>query len=216
MIHAETLTAVVLDRHPLWHEAVEHVLHRLDVRVVAKATSPAVALHAIEKQRPDLLVTGITMDGSDLDGIECLREARERMPELSAIVLSTRCEPRVVDAALEAGAFAHVAKSAHPDELAETVLDALAIPGDGSPAVDPADRPSRLTRREHEILQLLAQGHSNAQLAKLLWVTEQTIKFHLSNIYRKLNVSNRTEAAHWAQVRGLLETVPDPVGAGSA
>ena len=216
MIHAETLTAVVLDRHPLWHEAVEHVLHRLDVRVVAKATSPAVALHAIEKQRPDLLVTGITMDDSDLDGIECLREARERMPELSAIVLSTRCEPRVVDAALEAGAFAHVAKSSHPDELAETVLDALAIPGDGSPAVDPADRPSRLTRREHEILQLLAQGHSNAQLAKLLWVTEQTIKFHLSNIYRKLNVSNRTEAAHWAQVRGLLETVPDPVGAGSS
>ena len=119
-----------------------------------------------------------------------------------------RCEPRVVDAALEAGAFAHVAKSAHPDELAETVLDALAIPGRRLTAVDPADRPSRLTRREHEILQLLAQGHSNAQLAKLLWVTEQTIKFHLSNIYRKLNVSNRTEAAHGRRCAGCSRRCP--------
>ena len=50
----------------------------------------------------------------------------------------------------------------------------------------------------------MAEGHSNAQLARMLWVTEQTVKFHLSNIYRKLNVSNRTEASRWAQVHGLL------------
>ena len=215
MSHAEALTAVVLDRHPLWHEAVEHVLHRLDVRVVAKTTSPEVALQAIEKQRPDLLITDITMENSDLDGIECVREAIERVPELSAIVLSTRSDPAVVDAAIEAGAFAHVAKSSHPDTLTETIAGALAISSDGAATAETAERQSRLTRRELEILQHLAQGHSNAQLAKLLWVTEQTIKFHLSNIYRKLNVSNRTEAAHWAQVRGLLETAPDPVSAGS-
>ena len=57
----------------------------------------------------------------------------------------------------------------------------------------------------------MAEGHSNAQLARMLWVTEQTVKFHLSNIYRKLNVSNRTEASRWAQVHGLL---PTPDGAG--
>jgi DNA-binding NarL/FixJ family response regulator len=213
--HAETLTAVVLDRHPLWHEAVEHVLHRLDVRVVAKTTSPTVALNAIEKQRPDLLITDVTMDDSDLDGIECVREAIELLPELSAIVLSMRSDSDVVDAAIDAGAFAHVAKTSHPDALAETIGDALAISSDDAMPSEATERQSRLTRRELEILQLLAQGHSNQQLAKLLWVTEQTIKFHLSNIYRKLNVSNRTEAAHWAQVRGLLETAPDPVGAGS-
>ena len=61
-----------------------------------------------------------------------------------------------------------------------------------------------LTRRELEILQLVAEGHSNSQLAKMLWVTEQTIKFHLSNIYRKLDVSNRTEASRWAQLHGIL------------
>jgi len=63
-----------------------------------------------------------------------------------------------------------------------------------------------LTRREVEILQLVAEGYSNAQLAKMLWVTEQTVKFHLSNIYRKLGVANRTEASRWAQLNGLLTT----------
>ena len=61
-----------------------------------------------------------------------------------------------------------------------------------------------LTRRELEILCLVAEGHSNSQLAAMLWVTEQTVKFHLSNIYRKLDVANRTEASRWAQLNGLL------------
>ena len=66
------------------------------------------------------------------------------------------------------------------------------------------DNTPGLTRREIEILQLVAEGHSNAGVAKLLWVTEQTVKFHLSNIYRKLGVANRTEASRWAQLQGLL------------
>jgi DNA-binding CsgD family transcriptional regulator len=68
----------------------------------------------------------------------------------------------------------------------------------------PAEDSPGLTRRELEILQLVEEGHSNAELARTLWVTEQTVKFHLSNIYRKLDVSNRTEASRWAQLRGLL------------
>ena len=66
-------------------------------------------------------------------------------------------------------------------------------------------RPGGLTRRELEILKLVAEGHSNANLARMLWVTEQTVKFHLSNVYRKLEVTNRTEASRWAQVHGLLD-----------
>jgi DNA-binding CsgD family transcriptional regulator len=61
-----------------------------------------------------------------------------------------------------------------------------------------------LTKRELEILRLVSEGHSNSQLAKMLWVTEQTVKFHLSNIYRKLDVANRTEASRWAQVHGVI------------
>jgi DNA-binding CsgD family transcriptional regulator len=74
-------------------------------------------------------------------------------------------------------------------------------PKDIEPAAD-------LTRRELEILRLVAEGHSNAGLAKMLWVTEQTVKFHLSNIYRKLNVANRTEASRWAQLNGILSDGP--------
>jgi DNA-binding NarL/FixJ family response regulator len=68
-----------------------------------------------------------------------------------------------------------------------------------------------LTRRELEILRLVADGSSNGQLAKKLWVTEQTVKFHLSNIYRKLDVANRTEASRWAQLNGLLPVQREPV-----
>jgi DNA-binding CsgD family transcriptional regulator len=73
-----------------------------------------------------------------------------------------------------------------------------------------------LTRREREILALVAEGHSNRELARMLWVTEQTVKFHLSNIYRKLDVANRTEASRWAHRNGLVGAaiaVPLPVSA---
>ena len=208
---AERLTAVVLDRYPLWHEAVEHVLVPLGIDVVGKTTSPFEALELVEPGQVDLLVTGITMPDGEIDGLDCLRRARERAPGLRAIVLSMHEDQEYADDALAAGASAYVTKTAHPDELASAVRRAF---GGLLPAVEPrraaaadgrgADT-SRLTRREREILRLMAQGHSNAQLAKMLWVTEQTVKFHLSNIYRKLDVANRTEASRWAQRHGLLD-----------
>ncbi len=77
-------------------------------------------------------------------------------------------------------------------------------------AVECCGEAPELTRREIEILQLVAEGHSNSQLARMLWVTEQTVKFHLSNIYRKLDVANRTEASRWAQLHGLLPETRSP------
>jgi DNA-binding NarL/FixJ family response regulator len=131
---------------------------------------------------------------------------------MKVIVLSMYEDRALVEAAFAAGAFAYVLKSADPDDLRAAIRQAFepsvffapeladneAEPAE-SPPVDPG-----LTRREIEILRLVAEGYSNAQLAKMLWVTEQTVKFHLSNIYRKLDVANRTEASRWAQVHGLL------------
>ena len=77
-------------------------------------------------------------------------------------------------------------------------------PVNGAASADANAAAAVLTKREREILQLVAEGHSNSQLARMLWVTEQTVKFHLSNIYRKLDVANRTEASRWAQIHGLL------------
>jgi DNA-binding NarL/FixJ family response regulator len=210
-------SAVILDRQPLWLEAVELVLGRINVRVGGKATAPGKALELIDAQRPDILVTGIEMDAGEMDGIACLAQARALHPALRAVVLSAHTETQYIDAALDAGAVAYVVKSAHPDDLASAIRQAFqhsvylagSRPMAAAPAPSSAPAPAAethdLTRREREILQLVAEGHSNAKLAKMLWVTEQTVKFHLSNVYRKLDVSNRTEAARWAQLNGLLQ-----------
>jgi len=216
-------TAVVLDRHPLWAEAVECVMRRVGVDVVGKATTGAEALSLVQRLRPDLLVTDLGAADGDGAGLACLREARQHVPELRGVVLSLSEDSQQIDAALQAGAAAYVLKSAHPDDLASAVRQAFAHSvyfappaglwnGQTRQATISADR-ADLTKREREILQLVAEGYSNAQLARMLWVTEQTVKFHLSNVYRKLNVANRTEAARWAQLHGLVPTPSQIVAA---
>ena len=212
-------TAVLLDRQPLWLEAVERVLDRIEVTVVGKATAPKPALDLIQRHRPDVFVTGIGMDEGEMDGITCIRHARELAPALRAVVLSSHTGTEHIDKALDAGAVAYVVKSAHPDDLASAIRQAFEhsvyFAGSRPAPVSwphPVDAEVLdLTRREREILKLVAEGHSNAKLAKMLWVTEQTVKFHLSNVYRKLNVSNRTEAARWAQLNGLLQGANAPI-----
>jgi DNA-binding NarL/FixJ family response regulator len=209
-----------LDRLPLWLEAVECVLERTGVQVAGKTTSPARALELIEEHQPDLFVSGIETDGDDgLDGITCIKEACRLAPGLRAVVLSAQTED--VDKALQAGAVACVLTTSHPDDLASAVRQAFQhsvyyASGRGNAAAGThlADAAALdLTGREREILRLVAEGHSNAKLAKMLWVTEQTVKFHLSNVYRKLDVANRTEAARWAQLQGLLTVREDSIAA---
>ena len=216
-------TTVLVDQHPLWLDAVSMVVEDLGLSIVGKATSAREGLALVTEQRPDVLVTGIQMPVGELDGIELVRAGKQAVPSLRAIVLSVYDDTKHIDAALAAGAVAYVIKTAHPDDLRSAIRQAFAhsvyLPrgrnaahpqtqAQAAPA-PPQDLPD-LTRRELEILRLVAEGHSNTQLAKMLWVTEQTVKFHLSNVYRKLDVSNRTEASRWAQLHGLLST---PVGA---
>ena len=207
--------------------AVEQVLSRSGIAVVGKATSPARAVALLERVTPDILVTEIETPQGTIEGTTFLRLARERVPRLKVIVLARDADPHKIDQALEAGAAAYVIKTAQSEDLAAAIRQAFdhsvhfagrrpaaPVVAQGEPATVGGDALPKLTRRELEILQLVAEGHSNAELAQILWVTEQTIKFHLSNVYRKLNVSNRTEAGRWAQVRGLLKEA-ERVGAGA-
>jgi DNA-binding NarL/FixJ family response regulator len=209
-------TAVLVDHHPLWLDAVSMVVGDLGLTVVGTATSGREGLALVTEHRPDVLVTGIQMPEGDIDGIELVRKGNEVVPGLRAIVLSVYDDTKHIDGALAAGAVAYVIKTAHPDDLRSAIRQAFAhsvyLPGSRPAAAQAArvtteDLPD-LTRRELEILQLVAEGHSNTQLAKMLWVTEQTVKFHLSNVYRKLDVANRTEASRWAQLHGLLAASP--------
>ena len=209
-------TAVIVDQHPLWLDTVEQVVRRAGVELMAKSTSPR-AIHArLDELEPSLLITGTSFPADEIDAFAFVRSARERLPELKVIVLSSHDAQEHVDAAFAAGASAYVVKTVTGDDLASAVrqafMSSIYLAGTRSPQAPRAQAPAAvddspgLTRRELEILRLAAEGHSNAQLARMLWVTEQTVKFHLSNIYRKLDVSNRTEASRWAQLNGLLST----------
>jgi DNA-binding NarL/FixJ family response regulator len=212
-------TAVVLDRHPLWLEAMAELLEGEGVEVVARTSDSDTALAMVEEHRPDVLVAGVDLTETGASGIECVRRAGTSYPGVKSVVVGESDDASVIDAAFEAGAAIYCVKTAEKDDLASAVRQAfrhsIFIATDRQArAVTPAPTPpetedavAELTRREVEILQLVAEGHSNSQLARMLWVTEQTVKFHLSNIYRKLEVANRTEASRWAQLHGLLPAV---------
>lgn len=204
-------TAVLLDRHPLWLEAVETVLADLNIDVRASASAAEEALTLIDRYEPDLFMAEVEGINDDIDGFACIRRAHERLPEMKIVVLSASEDPRRIRAALLAGATVYVMKSARKDDLQSAVRQAFThsvylandLVNTGRNGTRDGVSPP-LTPRELEILRLLAEGRSNAQLAKVLWVTEQTIKFHLSNIYRKLGVSNRTEASRWGLINGVI------------
>jgi DNA-binding NarL/FixJ family response regulator len=207
-------TAVLVDPYPLWLDAVEHVLAKNAVSVVGRTSDAERALALCEELRPEILVAE-----PSAGGVTCIRDACERVPGLKAIALASSADPSQIQAAFAAGAVAYVLKTAHSDDVGvairQTFAPSLFLPGvapalsaNGSFGADSHPAVEMLTKREREILQLVAEGHSNSQLARMLWVTEQTVKFHLSNIYRKLDVANRTEASRWAQLHGLLEPAP--------
>ena len=199
----------------MWLDAIELVLKRVGVEVAGMTSVGSEAIELVERLAPDLLTLEIDPLPGEPGGLDVLRHARTKHAGLRAIVLSTHHDTGHIDGALAAGASAYVVKTAHPDDVASAVRQAfdhsVFMPGTvtAAPAPVAAEAPRRetsggLTRRELEILRLVAEGHSNAALARMLWVTEQTVKFHLSNIYRKLDVTNRTEASRWAQLNGVL------------
>lgn len=203
-------TAVLMEPHPLFHSAIAALLARCNVEVVGAATSAAEAAALVEKHGPDLLVGELDVPEGRDEALRVVALGRLRDPSLTVIALSATDDPSLIDAAFEAGVSAYVLKTSDPDIIATAVHQAfepslyIARQSVATPSAEPVELP-KLTRRELEILQLVAEGHSNRQVAKLLWVTDQTVKFHLANVYRKLGVSSRFDAARWAQENGVLQ-----------
>jgi DNA-binding NarL/FixJ family response regulator len=137
-----------------------------------------------------------------------LEELTALVPQAKRVFLTLRTDDETFDAAFDAGAEAIISKAVHPVSLA-TLLREISrdtvIHAPRRAAVAKASRSQcPLTDRELEILRLVARGYTNGRIARELWVTEQTVKFHLSNTYRKLGVANRTEASRYAHVNDLL------------
>jgi DNA-binding NarL/FixJ family response regulator len=154
---------------------------------------------------PDLVVVDDTQEPEHAR--ERLEELAQLLPSAKRILLTLRMDDDTVGEAFERGADAVISKSMHPVSLAtilrEISRDAIVhMPRRTSRKPNGADCP--LTDRELEILRLVAQGYTNGKIARELWVTEQTVKFHLSNTYRKLGVANRTEASRYAHLNDLM------------
>jgi DNA-binding NarL/FixJ family response regulator len=135
-----------------------------------------------------------------------LRDGVEHAPTAQRLLLTLRMNDAWMNRAFEAGAHAVLSKTMHPVSLGtmlrEVVRGNVVHRFERRPAAVIVDCP--LTLREKEILGLVAEGATNGQIARMLWVTEQTVKFHLSNTYRKLGVANRTEASHYAHLNNLV------------
>jgi DNA-binding NarL/FixJ family response regulator len=161
-------------------------------------------------------------DGEELQlTVDLLSYIRRERPRVALLVLVMTVDPERLDAMFAAGASGAISKSTHPSALATLVRETTnghilyrhreaGDPG-GEPLNAIATEDSSLTSRELEVLRLVAAGSTNGEIARHLWVTEQTVKFHLSNVFRKLHVSNRTEASHYAHVNGLLNGPPQPL-----
>jgi len=198
---------VIADDHQLMLAAMRMALGEApDMEIVGEADAGERLLPLVNRTSPDVVVLDLRMPG--MDGLRCLELLRERHPRVKSIVMSGTDDPALVRASLARGAVAFVHKSVNPTDLPGVIRQAIegnvVFPnGESSPGT--ASRPDGdLTTREAEILRAVAEGQSNKQIAERLWLSDQTVKYHLTNIYRKFGVSSRTEAVRRAYERGLV------------
>ena len=184
-----------------------------EFNLVGYADTRRTSAATIAHEQPDAVLLD-DAGGSDR-AIELIRELKLEDPDLSVIVLTLETSPGWLDYVFNAGATGVISKATHPLALPTLLRATLnghifhrfvyARTAAGGRSEETNSHSLPLTCRELEILQLVAAGATNGDVARKLWVTEQTIKFHLRNIYRKLDVANRTEASHFAHVNGLVD-----------
>jgi two-component system response regulator DesR len=204
------MRVVIADDHRLILDGIRRALEADGgFEIVGETQAGTQVLPLVSQTQPDLVVLDVRMP--QMDGLACLDEIRRRYPEIKVVMLSASTSPELVETALRRGASAYVVKSVDPADLPSTlrqvvsgtVFSTVGVPEEGDTSVA---RAAGLTERETAILKAAARGLSNDAIARELWVTQQTVKFHLTNIYRKLGVKNRTEATRVAYQQGLVES----------
>ena len=201
------LRVLVADDHRLMLAAVRRALARSEaVEVVAEVDDATKVVPTIGEVRPDVVLLDIRMP--QLDGLTCLERVKRLHPDVHVVILSTFAGDDHLEAARDRGASGYVVKTVDPLELPAMITEAVRSPEflvfrPDLPEAD-ADDDHGLSERELTILRALARGLTNKEIGRELWVSEQTVKFHLRNIYRKLGISSRTEAARYAIGRGLV------------
>jgi len=211
-----SIRVLIADDHSLVRQGLRRYLDMAeDIDVVGEASNGEEAIAMVEKEQPDIVLLDIRMPG--VDGLEAARMIRERYPKVGAIMLTAYDDRQFVVEAVRAGARGYVLKARDAEHLIQTVrlvaggnmvIDpqlVVALAEELSQAKERDRKAETLTAREIEVLQLLAFGHTNRDIAEKLFISPDTVKTHLEHIFEKLGASDRTAAVAEALRRRLIE-----------
>lgn len=200
------------DDHRLMLVAVRRALaDAADFEIVGEVSVGSQVAPAAHETKPDVVLLDLRMP--ELDGLACLERLRKQDPDLAVVILSSYSDKAQIEAARQGGALGYVVKTVEPVDLASVLRSVLAGEGFKVWGADEPEGAARaagadgLSERETVILGAVARGLSNREIARQLWISEQTVKFHLRNVYRKLEISSRTEAARYAYRTGVVAAV---------
>ena len=208
---SESIRVLLVDDHAVVRQGLRAFLEtQPDITVVGEAGSGIAAVASAEELNPDVVLMDLVMQGGD--GVTAIRALRQARPDVRVLVLTSFVDEAHVFAAVEAGAAGYLLKDVEPEALSAAIRRVHAGQAALHPeaatrlmqrGAEPTGPP--LSRRELEVLRLLAEGFANKQIARRLGIAEKTVKAHVSNILNKMGVADRTQAAVQALRRGLLE-----------
>ena len=207
-----TIRVAIADDHRVVRVGLEQLLATFDdVELVGSAEGGEQAVSLCVAERPDVMLLDLSMP--DLDGIEVTRRLADGAPETRIVVFTSFSDRERIVQALDAGAIGYLLKDAEPDEIHTAIRAAsrgeapLAPKAAAALLAERSGRPSTgvdLTAREREGLALVVAGMANKQIARRLGISEKTVKGHLTNLFQRIGVADRTQAALWAERTGAL------------
>ncbi len=205
----DEITCLIVDDHEVVREGLRLSLSRAPhIRVIGEAADGETAVALVERRKPNVVIMDVRMPG--MDGLEATRLIVKQTPGTAILIFTAFSERALLDRALDSGAKGYILKEAAHDDL----LRAIDRIGSGGEYVDPALTPAliggknqtdMLTTREREILQLLADGMSNADVAAKLFISQETVKSHVRHILTKLEADTRTQAVAIALRESIID-----------
>jgi DNA-binding NarL/FixJ family response regulator len=203
------ITCLIVDDHEVVREGLRLSLSRAShIRIVGEASDGESAVALAERRRPNVVIMDIRMPG--MDGLEATKLLSSKAPEIAVLIFTAYSERSLLGRGLESGAKGYILKEAPHGTLLRAIEKVAAGDGYIDPALMPAflpgrDRDEMLTAREREILQLLADGMSNSDVAAKLFISQETVKSHVRHILTKLEADTRTQAVAIALREAIID-----------
>jgi DNA-binding NarL/FixJ family response regulator len=202
----------IADDHRVVRVGLEQLLGTFDdVDLVGSAEGGEAAVSLCAAQRPDVLLLDLAMP--DLDGIQVTQRLASTAPDTKVVLFTSFSDREGIEAALDAGAVGYLLKDAEPEEIRSAIHAAARGEAPLAPKAAAALLAGRATRdrrtidltpRERDVLQLIVSGGSNKQVARKLGISEKTVKGHLTKLFQRIGVADRTQAALWAERNGIF------------